>query len=161
MKVAGVRRIYQTMRRVFYPSRPSDVIWGFLGFAFAGGLVALLIYGMMSAHSGGAGWGLFKLVPFAFLGLSRMLYRERVVMDGRRRTITAEKWFFLFPIGRESFPMGDVSAVAWQLGDKGFDLNLQRKNGSTYVLARADRPDEALERELEHQLGCNVPQTNG
>ncbi len=149
------------MRRVFYPARPSDVIWGFLGFALAGGLVALLIYGMITAHSGGAGWGLFKVVPFAFLGLSRMLYRQRVVMDLRRRTITAEKWFFLFPIGRESFPMGEVSAVAWQLGEKGFELTLQRKTGDTYLLAKADRPDEALERELEDQLGCKVPQTDG
>jgi len=143
------------MRRVFYPARPADVIWGFVSFALMASLLGFLVYGVLVGHAGGVGIAVVKLAPLAFLGLSRMLYRQRVVLDLRRRTLTAEKWFFLIPLGREIFPVSEVAAVNWMLAEHGFELTLLRQGGASYVLAKADQPDEALEKELQAQLGCS------
>lgn len=141
------------MRRVFYPSGPSDVIVGFLSFGLAAGLVGVCVYGISRGHgTGGLAWGLIKVVPFVFLGLSQMLYRQRVVLDLRRRTVTAEKWFFLVPVTRESFPVSRVLSVGWRLQDSGWELALVRDDGTSYLLAKAKHPDEALEKELQRQL---------
>lgn len=144
-------------RRVFYPHGARDVVSGFfsagLGLAVVGFLLYIASVGSITAVYWAVKLLFSKLGALVLVGVSSMLYRERIIMDAWEQSITVKKNWFIVPVGTQKYQFSQVNGVRWDY-DGEARLRLDVANESI-TLARCSGEDPAMSQELLEYLGLS------
>ncbi|MBS2038600.1 hypothetical protein JST97_26710 [bacterium] len=142
-------------RKVFYPHGAKDVVSGFLSAGLSIAVVGYLVYMAFSGLATAGYWALkllfSKFGALILVGISSMLYRERITMDAWEQSITIQRNWFVIPMGKTVYQFSQVNGIRWD-HDSEARLRLDVANESI-TLARRPAEDPALSQELREYLG--------
>ncbi len=130
---------------------------GFLSAVLGLGLLAFLLYFASFGSVNALYWAMkllfSKLGALIVLGVSSMLYRERITLDAWEQKITVKKNWFIVPVGTRTYQFSQVNGIRWDY-DQEARLRLDVANESI-TLARRPCQEPALAQELREYLGLS------
>ena len=146
-------------RRTFYAAGPWDVVSGLLS-----AVISLTCFGLLLAAAwSGAYSAVYWLVKLVFtkvglmltVGVSTMLYRERITVDAWEQDIRVRRSWFIVPLGVKEYSYQQVRGLHWAHDGSHVLLKLDVASDS-WTLAKVAHPDPVLEAEVSQLLGLEI-----